>query len=140
MMTQPQKNRIFRNIVKNLDDSEPIFQLRLMFEHEVLGMDADIDEPVSLDHKLFDEDFLADKPKKKPQGSGILTRADLIRRAEQSFSTMTQKRHKQSVVAPRDSTVDPALVSRSEVGGNHLGAGHETEAINQSQYATDASR
>ena len=30
-----------------------------MFEHEVLGMDADVDEAVSLDHKLFDQDFLA---------------------------------------------------------------------------------
>lgn len=53
-----------------------------MFEHEVLGMDADVDEPVSLDHKLFDEDFLADKPKRKPLGTNtLMTQADLIRRA-----------------------------------------------------------
>ena len=41
-----------------------MFQLRLMFEHEINGMDADKDEPVSLDHKFFDEDFLAEKPKR----------------------------------------------------------------------------
>ena len=35
-----------------------------MFEHEINGMDADKDEPVSLDHKLFDEDFLIEKPKR----------------------------------------------------------------------------
>lgn len=41
-----------------------MFQLRLMFEHERNGMDADQDEPVSLDHTLFDQDFLIEKPKR----------------------------------------------------------------------------
>ena len=40
-----------------------MFQLRLMFEHEINGMDADKDEPVSLDDTFFDQDFLAE-PKK----------------------------------------------------------------------------
>ena len=57
-----------------------------MFEHEVLGMDADVDEPVSLDHKLFDEDFLADKKKKGPLAPNkVLTRKDLIKRAQEHF-------------------------------------------------------
>lgn len=64
-MTQPQKNRIFKKIVKHLNaKDEIIFQLRLMFEHEHNGMDADKDEPVSLDHTLFDQDFLVEKPKR----------------------------------------------------------------------------
>ena len=29
-------------------------------------MDADKDEPVSLPHTIFDEDFLIEKPKRKP--------------------------------------------------------------------------
>ena len=50
---------------------EKMFQLRLMFEHEINGMDADKDEPVSLDDKLFDEDYLIEKPKKRilPHGA-----------------------------------------------------------------------
>ena len=65
VMTQPQKDRIFKKIVTQLNaPDEKMFQLRLMFEHEINGMDADKDEPVSLDHKLFDEDFLLEKPKR----------------------------------------------------------------------------
>ena len=65
VMTQPQKNRIFSKIVKHLSGpGDQMFQLRLMFEHEINGMDADKDEPVSLDDTFFDEDFLAEKPKR----------------------------------------------------------------------------
>ena len=39
---------------------EQMFQLRLMFEHEINGLDADPDEPPSLDHALFDADYLAE--------------------------------------------------------------------------------
>ena len=35
-----------------------------MFEHEIHGMDADKDEPVSLPHAVFDDDFLKEKPKR----------------------------------------------------------------------------
>ena len=36
------------------------FQLRLMFEHQKFGMHRDRDEPVSLDHKIYDKDYLLD--------------------------------------------------------------------------------
>lgn len=38
----------------------------MMFEHEIYGMDADKDEPVSLDHRIFDADFLKPPEKKTP--------------------------------------------------------------------------
>jgi len=37
----------------DVHDATQFFQLRMMFEHEFYGMDADKDDPVSLDHKLF---------------------------------------------------------------------------------------
>ena len=38
-----------------------------MFEHEINGMDADKDEPCSLDHTLFNKDFFEEPaPRKKP--------------------------------------------------------------------------
>ena len=67
-MTQPQKDRIFKLIVSRLGSKEDVFQLRVMFEHEIHGMDADKDEPCSLDHTLYDKDYLslfyADKRKR----------------------------------------------------------------------------
>ena len=72
-MTQPQKDRIFRQILTRLKSKEAAFQLRLMFEHEIHGMDADKDEPVSLPHTVFDEDFLLEKPKRKPPALPNLT-------------------------------------------------------------------
>ena len=35
-----------------------------MFEHEINGMDADKDEPCSLDHTIFDKDYLVEPPPK----------------------------------------------------------------------------
>jgi len=46
----PQKKRIFNHIVARLPSSMRIFQLRLMFEHELEGMSADTDQPSSQDH------------------------------------------------------------------------------------------
>ena len=64
-MSQPQKERIFMRIVQaDIIDADNFFQLRMMFEHEIYGMDADKDEPVSLDHKIFDKDFLKPPEKK----------------------------------------------------------------------------
>lgn len=57
MMTQLQKDRIFKYIQFRLKGDKPIFQLRMMFEHEINGQDADDDNPTSLDHKVFDQDF-----------------------------------------------------------------------------------
>lgn len=48
----------------HLKPNESMFQLRLMFEHEINGLDADDDEPPSLEHTLFDADFLVEKPKR----------------------------------------------------------------------------
>ena len=51
VMTKPQKQRVFRKIVTHLNKpDQQMFQLRLMFEHEINGMDADVDSPESLDH------------------------------------------------------------------------------------------
>ena len=55
-----------QKMLTRLKKKEVAFQLRLMFEHEIHGMDADKDEPVSLPHTIFDEDFLVEKPKRKP--------------------------------------------------------------------------
>ena len=48
-----------------------MFQLRLMFEHEINGMDADADEPVSLNTRLFDEDFLIEKKRMMQPAASI---------------------------------------------------------------------
>ena len=65
-MSEPQKRRIFKRIVQaDILDADNTFQLRMMFEHEIYGMDADKDEPVSLNHQVFDQDFLKPKPPPK---------------------------------------------------------------------------
>ena len=74
-MTYPQKERILKALLKGA--GREMFQLQLMFEHEVNGIDADKDEPCSLDHTLFDQDYLAIPPPKpytpqsKPAARGI---------------------------------------------------------------------
>ena len=53
-MTDEQKKRIFASIIQaDIADSQNFFQLRLMFEHEINGMNADKDEPVSLNSEVF---------------------------------------------------------------------------------------
>lgn len=61
-MTQPQKERILKQLLKAA--GRDMFQLKLMIEHEVNGINADKDEPCSLDHTLFDKDYLAVQPPK----------------------------------------------------------------------------
>lgn len=65
MMTEEQKKRIFAQIVAaDIGDSDTCFQLRLMFEHEINGMDNDRDDPASLNDQLFKQDFLNIPPPK----------------------------------------------------------------------------
>jgi len=48
-------------------DTSDSFQLRLMFEHEMNGLDEDDeDHAPSLEHTLFDRDFLAPEAPKRP--------------------------------------------------------------------------
>ena len=69
-MSEPQKKRIFERLVQSdIVEAESFFQLRMMFEHEIYGMDADKDEPVSLDHRIFDADFLKPPERKIPASS-----------------------------------------------------------------------
>jgi len=49
-------------VAADIGDSPTFFQLRLMFEHEINGMNAEKDEPVSLDSQLFKQDFLNPPP------------------------------------------------------------------------------
>jgi len=90
-MTQGQKDRIFEKIVATSPHEQDIFQLRLMFEHEKHGMDADKDEPAGLDQTVFDRDFLAPEPSKQSSQLKKIGSFDQTKQANSSAAATAQK-------------------------------------------------
>ena len=75
---------------KSAQDS--VFQLRLMFEHEVNERTAD--EPVSLEHLIFEEDHLVKKEKPKfNQSVRVQNVDDLTTNSQGAKNETKHKKH-----------------------------------------------